>query len=72
MRAGAGLAELPCFLAAGADNLERLLAAEVRTLRTFWVSTHHDIKGTPRIRAVLAWLAELAAAIRPVLLPTVG
>ena len=70
VRAGAGLAVLPCFLAAGADNLERLLPAEVRAIRTFWVSTHHDIKGTPRIRAVLAWLAELATALRPVLLPS--
>ena len=70
VRAGAGLAILPCFLAASAPELERVLADDVVLIRTFWVSTHHDMKNTARIRAVRQSLAALVADLRPVLLPT--
>jgi DNA-binding transcriptional LysR family regulator len=64
--AGGGIGVLPCFLAAG---LTRVLAADIRIERRFWLSIHGDLHGTARIRAVAAWLRGLVAAARPTLAP---
>jgi DNA-binding transcriptional LysR family regulator len=70
VRAGAGLAILPCFLAASVTGIERVLPDEIALVRTFWVSTHHEIKNTARIRLVRERLAKLVTDLRPILLPT--
>jgi DNA-binding transcriptional LysR family regulator len=64
--AGGGVGVLPCFLAEG---LSRVLAHEVLLERRFWLSTHRDVQGTARVRAVIRWLSELVAAQRGRLCP---
>ena len=56
--AGGGVGVLPCFMAEG---MTRLLANQVLIERQVWASTHPDIHGTARIRAVSNWLHQLAA-----------
>lgn len=68
--AGAGLAILPCFLVQPHHRLERLLPDDVRLIRTFWLSTHHDIKDTVRVRAIRKWVTDLVLEVRDVLLPS--
>lgn len=54
---GGGVGVLPCFLA---DGLERILP-EVLLERRFWLSTHRELHGTARLRAVRAWVKSLSA-----------
>lgn len=58
---GGGVGVLPCFLAAG---LTRLLPAEVRLMRRFWMSTHREVAASARIRAVRTWMRALVARER--------
>jgi DNA-binding transcriptional LysR family regulator len=60
--AGGGIGVLPLFLG---DGLVRLLEDDVRLLRRFWVSTHREVAGTARVRAVRRWLQELVQTTRP-------
>jgi DNA-binding transcriptional LysR family regulator len=53
---GAGLGVLPVFLAADHPKLERVMPAQVRLSRTFWIVAHQDLKSAPRVRIVEAWL----------------
>jgi DNA-binding transcriptional LysR family regulator len=53
---GGGVGVLPCFLA---GPLTRLLPAKIRLERRFWLSTHKDVHGTARLRAVRGWLRDL-------------
>lgn len=64
--AGGGIGVLPCFL--GTD-LVRILPDEVLIHRRFWLSTHQEVHGTARMRAVRAWLSDLVAARQDVLAP---
>ena len=64
--AGGGIGVLPCFLG---DGLARVLPALPPLERRFWLSTHHDIHGTARMRGVRAWLRELVEARRDLLSP---
>lgn len=59
--AGVGVAMLPCYLADPA-GLVRLLprAADVR--RELWLAVHADLQHAPRVRAVIAFLADVARA----------
>jgi len=53
-REGIGLAVLPCYLADGDSELERVIGEPVAELtRELWIVTHGDLKGTARIRAFL-------------------
>lgn len=58
-RAGLGLALLPCYLAEGA-GLERVLPVAAGVRRELWLVVHADLQRTARIRAVMAFLADLA------------
>lgn len=69
VRAGAGLAVLPCFLGEAA-GLERLLPDVVNIRRTFWLSTHHDIKNSARVKLVRRWLTQLVAEQESLLNPS--
>ena len=50
--AGGGLGVLPCFMAVG---LERVLP-KILVTRRFWMSTHHDVSDTARLRALREWI----------------
>lgn len=67
VRAGAGIGVLPCF---AADGLTRVLPAQVRLTRRFWLSVHRDVAETARVRAVRTWLRGLVKSRRRDLLPT--
>jgi DNA-binding transcriptional LysR family regulator len=64
--AGGGIGVLPCFLA---DGLIRVLSAEVRLTRRFWVATHREVAETMRVRTVRSWLKRLVANNRSLLNP---
>lgn len=64
--AGGGIGVLPCFLA---DGLTPVLLDEVLLTRRFWISTHADVAGLARMRAVRRWLFDLVKARRPTLMP---
>ncbi len=57
--ADGGIGVLPCFLA---DGLAPVLPESVMLTRRFWLSTHLDVSGTARVRAVRRWLIDLVKA----------
>ena len=60
VRAGAGLAVLPAFLADRDPVLARVLPAEARFTRTFWMSMPAEAKHLSRMQAVWGFLKEAA------------
>ncbi|MBS0608870.1 MAG: LysR family transcriptional regulator [Proteobacteria bacterium] len=59
VRAGAGLAVLPAFLADRAPILARVLPHEAEFTRTFWMSMPAEAKHLARMQAVWAFLKEV-------------
>ncbi len=59
VRAGAGLAVLPAFLADRDPTLARVLPAEARFVRTFWMSMPAEYKHLARTQAVWASLKDI-------------
>ena len=57
-RAGAGLCVLPEFMAAGRDDLIKVLPDLVGLTRSFWMITHADLKDLARIKAVHGFIAQ--------------
>lgn len=53
VRAGIGIACLPCFLADGAVGVMRLAQAGLGPVREVWLGVHADLRHMPRIRAVI-------------------
>lgn len=66
VRAGMGLAVLPCIVAGNDPDLILCLPPAPGETRGIWLLTHERLRHTPRIRIVLDFLAEripvLAAA----------
>jgi molybdate transport repressor ModE-like protein len=60
VRAGAGLAVLPAFLADRDPVLARVLPQEARFTRTFWMSMPAEAKHLARMQAVWGFLKETA------------
>lgn len=58
VRAGAGLAVLPAFLADRDPTLSRVLPQQACFTRTFWMSMPEELKGLPRIQTVWRFLKE--------------
>lgn len=56
--AGGGVGVLPCFLSEGLVRV----APTVLVRRRFWISTLREVAATARVRAVRAWLQDLALA----------
>lgn len=53
-----GLAALPCFLAAGQNDIQRLMAP-IDDLKTdLWLLTHEDLKNTARVRAFMDFVKD--------------
>ncbi|HET6439044.1 MAG TPA: LysR family transcriptional regulator [Anaeromyxobacter sp.] len=67
VRAGLGVAVLPCFVAAEEDGLVRLEAPEPAP-HELWLLFHGDLGRTPRVRAVIDWLDEVVRRAGPALL----
>jgi len=55
--AGLGLAVLPCFIADGRADLERVVSAVV--MRDLWLVVHAELRGVPRVRAVTDFIAQI-------------
>lgn len=69
VRAGGGIAVLPCFMAATADvELTRVLPKTGIT-RTFWISARRDVQQTQRVRRVRDWVRETVREKQPLLMP---
>ena len=69
VRAGAGLAVLPAFLADRDPVLTRVLPQEGQFTRTFWMSMPSESKHLARMQATWGFLRETAVAQRALLLP---
>jgi DNA-binding transcriptional LysR family regulator len=67
VRAGMGVAVLPCFVAASDPELVRLEAPEPVN-HELWIVFHADLGRTPRVRAVIEWVDEVARRARARLL----
>ena len=59
VRAGAGLAVLPAFVADKDPELSRVLGEEATFTRTFWMSMPGEAKNQARMQAVWGFLKEL-------------
>lgn len=62
---GLGLVLLPKFSVVHETGLVPVLAAEAKVTRTLWLSVHHDLQYSGRIRAVMGYLQQLFAAQQP-------
>ncbi len=60
-QAGAGVALLPRYVAAGVPGLVELPAGRPLPAREVWLAVHDDVRRAPRVRAVIDWLAEAVA-----------
>jgi DNA-binding transcriptional LysR family regulator len=60
---GNGLALLPTFVAAREPRLVPVLPKTAGPSRETWAVTHADSRGDARVRAVLAWIAEVSGEI---------
>ena len=69
VRAGAGLAVLPAFLADSDPVLVRVLPHEARFTRTFWMSMPAEAKHMARMQAVWSLLKEIGQVEGPRLRP---
>lgn len=58
VQAGSGIAVLPCFMTAGEPDLIRLLPAEVKLIRSFWLVMHSDVRHLSRIRVAAEFIAD--------------
>jgi DNA-binding transcriptional LysR family regulator len=61
VRAGIGLALLPCLLADPLPELRRV-GTETPMALTLWLLTHNDLKNVARVRATMTVLADAIAA----------
>ena len=70
VRAGAGLAVLPAFLADRDPILARVLPGEAEFTRTFWMSMPAESKHLARMQAVWGFLKEVGVREAGVLVPS--
>jgi DNA-binding transcriptional LysR family regulator len=69
VRAGAGLAVLPAFLADRDPLLQRVLPGQARFTRTFWMSMPAESKYLARMQAVWGFLKETVQREQALLVP---
>ncbi|MEO1458802.1 MAG: LysR family transcriptional regulator [Pseudomonadota bacterium] len=68
VRAGLGLAALPCYMADRDPGLVRATPREPVAGRDIWILTHPDLRHVARIRAVMAFAEEVLRADRALFL----
>ena len=61
VRAGFGLATLPCTVADADPDLLRCLAPARDSERGLWLLTHERVRHVPRVRLLIDFLAERLA-----------
>lgn len=64
VRAGVGVAALPCFLGDQAPDLRRLLGPEQVFVEDLWLILHPDLANSARVRAVADFVSDTVAASR--------
>jgi DNA-binding transcriptional LysR family regulator len=64
VRAGIGIALLPCYLADAEDGVRRISGVLPDLASELWIVTHQDLKNTARIRAFLGVIGDAIAAER--------
>ncbi len=69
VRAGGGIAVLPCFMAHADPDLACILPDEVVLTRTFWLITHADTRALARVRVAADFIAREAQEARGLFLP---
>jgi DNA-binding transcriptional LysR family regulator len=67
--ASAGLAILPCFMAAEEPRLVRVLPHVISINRTFWLIVHADLREVARVRAVIEFITGAVEQQRALFLP---
>jgi DNA-binding transcriptional LysR family regulator len=67
VRAGVGIAVLPCYLADTDPGVRRLTATIPEIAGELWIATHKDLKETARVRAFLSIIGDGIAAHRRLL-----
>ncbi|WP_127088468.1 LysR family transcriptional regulator [Aquabacter cavernae] len=69
VKAGAGVAVLPGFMADADPDLVPLLADEVRLTRAFWLITHSDTRTLARVQVAADFIAREVQEARSLFLP---
>ncbi|MBQ0132282.1 MAG: LysR family transcriptional regulator [Comamonas sp.] len=69
VRAGAGLAVLPAFMADRDPTLARVLPQQAQFVRTFWMSMPEEAKTVARIQVVWKFLKDVAREKYSLLMP---
>jgi DNA-binding transcriptional LysR family regulator len=64
VRAGAGVAGLPCFLGDRDRDLVRIDSAVPSFARDIWLAVHRDLRKTPAVRAVMDFVAAVVSEHR--------
>ena len=64
VRAGIGIAALPCFVADQEPDLISCLRPDPENERGLWLLTHERLREVPRIRAVLDFLGDRLSSLR--------
>jgi DNA-binding transcriptional LysR family regulator len=67
VKAGFGLAVLPCFLAEPESTLVRVLSPDASLTSGLWLLTHRDLRDTARIRAFMDFIAQSVRSQRALL-----
>ncbi|MEC9067295.1 LysR family transcriptional regulator [Pelagerythrobacter marinus] len=65
---GAGIGVLPCFIGDQAPGLVPV-CPDRAIVRSFWIVTHRDMHGLPRVRIARDWLLECVRAGHSLLIP---
>ena len=68
-RAGLGCAVLSCLAGEAEPGLRRVAAPRAMPAVPLWLLYHEDLRRSPRLRAAVAFLDEVVAAHRSVLVP---
>lgn len=58
VRAGVGMAMLPCFMADAQPDLHRMPPGTLRPHKDVWVLTHKDLRNTARIRKFTSFMSH--------------
>lgn len=64
VRAGLGLAVLPCFLASATPDLRRIPSGTDAIAQEMWLVIHADLAASARVRAVSDWVEEIVVTNR--------
>ena len=69
VRAGGGIAVLPCFMAEPSSPSSHACFRQTAITRTFWIAARRDVQQTARVRRVRDWVRETVASRRELILP---